>query len=156
MVPDRTHLLVAVVALLLVAGCVSSPGDPGPAADDGTTPTTEDDPSFPTAEPADRLEIHSSVDRNITVAMYENLSRPIPNTTAAIAAEPVTSVTYDPEPGEVIRVTEFELDGWVVVSMGGRVIWNETIYSSDSYEISIGPNGNVEVLSHSQYRLRPR
>lgn len=164
---DLNHpYMITVVIILLLGGCASNSSDSTPSthsstqselptrSEEATAPTPSGgstDSSVMTVAPDDRLVITKVFNGTITVSMYEYRGTPMRNKTSTITpdGEPVSSVTFGSNDTGILRITDFEPDGIIVVSTKDKIIWRELIHSYDHYRIYIGSTGDVEVREHS-------
>ena len=62
--------------------------------------------------------------------------------------EAAASVTYGPNERGEIPVTEFEVDGYVVVSLDDEVVWQRGVRSYESVTLRVDRDGDAEVVEY--------
>lgn len=139
------YRLSAVTVVLVMAGCTGlSPGETGPTQTSTATETTLTTPTAtvtPTgAHPSARLQISSQYDGQITLTLVNASSNKTilnrtypPNSSVTLSEEFKTGVTYR-----------------AIIKVGDDVSWNRSIYSYESYELKVAPNGSVYVDTYSE------
>lgn len=164
MSPSAPLPAVALAASLVLAGCVGvvppgeSPSTDGPTTNVYTpspidaalsecrvpepvspTPTTEPGTRSGTGDLRAGLEVQSAYDGNLTVVL-----RRLPqNVTTFARRYPADAGPVDlgPKMGD-------KSGYWTVVVAGCEVVWSRRVSAAEAYEIRVGPDGNVSVLSY--------
>lgn len=148
---NMTKKVVIVVTVLAVtlSGCTTLPaGQNGDSPESPSTQPTNDPltPSGPsTVAPNNRLIITKYFDKTVYISMYEHTDGDIPdsNETRTPTGEKLASTTFGPNETGELRVTEFEIDGLIVISTDDGIKWQGLIQPPEQYQIQIDAQGNV-------------